>query len=296
MYIYKKLNIALFTLHFTFLIYNTLYLISMSSNSLDLIYNVNSLLDLFRMEVISFVDMTKEEQNVALENLKDTKFIDQFEEVCQHAMDDDYLRFVVFTQGVDHLIMLRVNRLVVAIAMCTEKESSSGKRSRDFNGKYMEIDVLCSRKLTNTGKQMLIAAENLALRRGMMHTSLTSLYNAIGFYERMNYAPVPPSMACNSRGPDSRMILDIHDEANQLVQLGKVPENEPIRSVSGPVGDLLRRFEVPTEMILHILSEYPVQVDKWSEWLNKIDIRDHFDGSNLIMTKCLIDTNDSGFL
>lgn len=262
----------------------------MSTNSLDLIYNVNSLLDLFHMDVISFVDMNKEGQNMALESIKDTKFIDQFEEVCQHAMDEDYLRFLIFVQGVDHLIMLRVNKLVVAISMCTEKESS------DFDGKYMEIDILCSRKLTSTGKQMIIAAENLALRRGMSYTSLTSLYNAIGFYERMNYAPVPPSMACNARGPDSRMILDIHDEANQLVQLGKVPENEPVLSVGGPVGDLLRRFNVPTNMILHLLSEYPVQVDKWSDWLNTIDIGDYFDGSNLRMTKCLLDTNDLGFL
>ena len=78
---------------------------------------------------------------------------------------------------------------------------------------------------------MLLAAENVALRRGLSFTSLSSLFTAIGFYNFMGYQTIPIEQACKSSKIDivkiaenARNLLDSSPINLRNIRLRDVPE------------------------------------------------------------------------
>ena len=113
-----------------------------------LISNVNSLFELFKLEHISFIGMNDFQRKTTLEDFYKTKSMEQLEEVCQKVLVKEYLQLVL--QDVSHILILKVKDLVVSHAFLTENQANDGRM-------FMDIDVLCARKFTSTGKHMLLA-------------------------------------------------------------------------------------------------------------------------------------------
>jgi len=246
-----------------------------------LIDNVNSLFGLFEMELISFIGMNDFQRKSTIENFYKSKSIQQLEEVCQDVLVIEYQKLVL--EGVDHILLLKVKDLVVSHTFLTEKHSQDGRS-------YMEIDVLCARKYTGTGKHMLLAAENLALRRGITFTRLSAVFEAIGFYEHMGYSSIPIESVCGP--PQNDMILTMFKQAKQLIgsnstDQGELPE---LKSIS-----ILSKLRFDKGQLTFLVNNFRNEIINWEAMLQNIDINKHFDDDNLLlMSKCLISSQTVG--
>ena len=259
-----------------------------------LIQNVDSLFGLFNLEVISLVDMSGSERIFTLESFLKSKSMEQLEEVCQQLLDEEYLKSVLRFEDVSHIMLLKVKDLVVAHSFLSEKTAPDGRL-------FMEIKVLCSRKLTSTGKQMLLAAENLSLRRGITFTKLSSVFEAIGFYERLGYKTVPIKYTC---GPPNQniigdtAILEVFKEAKSIidshfVESGNVLSDENFEKNTSRI---LLKLRFTRSQIAFIITHFNNRFSIWESILRTIvDLGEYFDNDGLLfMSKCLINSETIG--
>jgi hypothetical protein len=254
---------------------------------MNLIQDVNSLFDMFQMDVYPLIDMTPSQKEEALSQIQASPF-DQFEEVCQGGIDKEYLKCLIFTLGVDHIILMRLKNLVLAMAILSEKKTADSR-------KYMEIDILCARKDTSMGKQMLLASENLSLRRGFTFTSLSSLPTAMGFYKRMGYKSITPEQTCREPSQKDTLVLDVYEESKRLLSLERVNTfSGMLEPVQSKVTTILRNLQISDEDIAYLDESYGPIVDVMNQMLVDIDIEKSFDSGNLIMSKCLINSSTVG--
>lgn len=254
---------------------------------MNLVQDVNSLFDMFTIDVYSFIDMSKPETDSTLKKIQEGSF-EQFEEVCQGGIDQEYLKFLIFAQGVDHMIIMKVKNLVLSVAILSEKKTSSPK-------KYMEIDILCARKQSSMGKQMILASENFSLRRGFTFTSLSSLPAAMGFYKRMGYKSMTPEQTCEKPSQSDTLVFDVYEESIRLLSLERVSNfSNQMDRIESKVASILRNLDVSEEDISYLNEAHGPIVDIMNNLLMGTLIEKHFDGGNMIMSKCLINSSTVG--
>ena len=153
-----------------------------TSNKLELVRDVDALLGLFEMEIITLIGLSRTKKSVLLNKFMDSSDVVQLEEVCQGQIKQRYIEYTV-KHNVDYILLLKVKGLVVSYALLKERMSSTGV-------KYMYIDILCARKFSSTGRHMLLAAEEFSLRKGVKFTNLSSLPEVTGFYSKMGYKSI----------------------------------------------------------------------------------------------------------
>ena len=138
---------------------------------------------------------------------------------------------------------------------------------------------------------MLLAAENVALRRGLSFTSLSSLFTAIGFYKFMGYQTIPIEQACKSSKID---ILKIAENARKLldsspinlrnIRLRDVPE----KSLKTNIALVLKWMRFSKQEIILLIKSNATIMKKWEKDLENVDLNNYFDKEKLLlMTKCL---------
>lgn len=264
--------------------------------SIKLVQDLDSLFGLFNIEAISFVEMNDYEKRNALDSFYKSKNMDQLEDVCQKVLINEYLQNVLEFEGVSHIILLKVKDLVVAHSFLTERVSKDGRP-------YMEINVLCSRKFSSTGKHMLLAAENLALRRGITFTQLSAVFEAIGFYEKMGYKTVPIKYTCGEPNQiiNDTTILEVFKQAKQLIESYFMEFN---RGDSLSDGDrskvtsiILLRLNFTASQIAFLSNNFSDIFEQWENALSviKSNLSEYFDKDNLLlMSKCLINSSTVG--
>ena len=252
-----------------------------------LISDVDSLFNLFNTEVISLIDMGETQQKQTIDDFINSASMSQLEEVCQGLISQEYIELVLKTEPISHIILLKVNKLVVSYAFLTEKNAQNGRR-------YMYIDIICSRKHSSTGKHMLIAAENVALRRGITFTSLTSVFEAIGFYKKMGYNPIPVEEACgepNSGKLGDDDILRIFQDAKSITDLYYKSNNNRTVSIDTNITKMLSWMRFSQDQIAFIAENFKDHFENWGSATKNVDISDYFEDQLLLMTKCLINSN-----
>jgi len=251
-----------------------------------LIGDVDSLLNLFNTEVISLIDMNETQQKQAIDDFIKSASMSQLEDVCQGLITKEYIDLVIRTEPISHIILLKVNKLVVAYAFLTEKNAQNGRR-------YMYIDIICSRKHSSTGKHMLIAAENLALRRGITFTSLSSVFEAIGFYKKMGYNTIPVEEACgkpNSGKIGDDDILRMFQDAKSIIDLHYTPSNRNV-PMDTNITKMLSWMRFTQDQIGFIIENFNDHFENWEYATKNVNISDYFEDQLLLMTKCLINSN-----
>ncbi len=249
---------------------------------MNLIQDVNSLFEMFNMDVYSFVDKSNIEKETSMNKIKGESF-DQFQEICQGGIDEEYMKWLIFTQGVDHILLLKVKNLVISMAILNEKKN-------DASNTYMDIEILCARKQSSMGKQMILASENYALRKGITFTSLSSLPSAMMFYDRMGYKSITPNQACKAPSHDDTLVLDVYKESKRLLDLPRQSSfSDYMQRSESKVSTVLRNLQVSEEDISYLNQVHGDIFDIMNNRLNNIDIEKHFDSGNLVMSKCLVD-------
>lgn len=264
--------------------------------SIKLIQDVDSLFGLFNVETISFVGMNDYERRNALDSFYKSKNMDQLEDVCQKVLIIEYLQTVLEDDGISHVILLKLKDLVVAHCFLTERVARDGRT-------YMEINVLCSRKFSSTGKHMLLAAENLALRRGITFTQLSAVFEAIGFYEKMGYKTVPAQFTCGAPNQviSDTTILDVFKQATQLIDSYFMQFNG-VNSLSDEdrskvTSIVLLRLNFTTAQVAFLAMNFRNVFEQWESALIYIkdNLSEYFDKDNLLlMSKCLINSSTVG--
>ena len=251
--------------------------------SLKLFNDVNSLFGLFQMEVISFIGMNDFQRKSTLEDFFKSKNLEQLEESCQGVLAIEYQQLVL--QSIDHILILKVKDLVVSHAFLTEKEAQDGRR-------YMEVDILCSRQHTGTGKHMLLACESLALRRGITFTRLSSVFEAMGFYSKMGYSSIPIEAVCGP--PQNDMILTIFKQAKQLIGSNSIDQGD-IKLPELKTISILSKLRFEKLQLAYLLNYFRNEFIQWESMLENVDVDKHFDDDNLLlMSKCLINSHTIG--
>lgn len=254
-----------------------------------LVEGVDSICDLFSLDVISLMGMEEHTKKTVLDSL-DTS---QLEDVCQGVLDKDYIKLVLdgYEVDVSHVVLLKVKNLVISFAVLTEKFTPKGE-------KYMYIDILCARKYSGTGKYMLLAAEDVALRQGVRFASLSAVFEAIGFYEKMGYRSVPIYEACGDEKMITEMpfnsIIVFYKDAKQALETGNYTEGNSVLSDkerTKNVNAVLLKLRFTQDQIVFLHKKYVYMMDEWEELFQYIELDDYFEESTLIMTKCLVNSS-----
>ena len=251
--------------------------------TIQFIDDVDSLFGLFNTELISLVDMDERSKRLAIQSFSKSGDMGQLLTVCQGAINGSFIRDTL-KDDISHILLLRVKNLVVSYAFLTERKTKN-------NVNYMYINIICSRKFSSTGKHMLLAAENVALRRGLSFTALSSLFTAIGFYKTMGYQTIPIEQACKSSKID---IIDIAEKARKLldsspinlrnIRLRDVPEN----SLTTNIAIVLKWMRFSKQEIILLIKSNASIMKKWEKDLKSVDLNNYFDKERLLfMTKCL---------
>jgi len=251
----------------------------------QLVSDVDKLLSMFEMKAYDLFNMSNEDIN-ALE----LKIVTQTGDVCQGEIDPDYIKTVIRQAG--HIITLTVNNLIIGMSILTEKTVTETR--------YMEVEILCSRKFAGTGRQMLLASENLARSMIIKYMSLSSLPVSIGFYRKMGYLPIPVTHACHQSQQIHLDIVNVYDHARHLLYLqNPLMTNNTMREEDlTPARKFLLNTGLDTTQYRYLLKEYPEIVDGWNVLLQSINVDQLFEDGNLMMTKCLWDhpTGDIGVI
>ena len=264
----------------------------MSINT-KIIEDVDSLFSLLNTEIISLLGMNPIERKHTLDQFLDSTDSKQLEDVCQGLLVDDFIKLILLDQNISHIILLRMKKLVIAYAFLTEKETLNGIP-------YLYIDIICSRKYTSTGKQILLASENLALRRGITFTSLSSVFEAIGFYEKMDYKTIPINEACsqpNSGNIPDALILNISKEAKFFLDSTGYSQGNrkiPNETFNLNITRILSNLRFTQDQISYLMENFGSSYSIWEQSTRHIDLNDYFDDGLLLMTKCLINSKTIG--
>lgn len=234
--------------------------------------DVDSLLKMFQMDQFSFSGNDLGEKRRAFQKMiQEEKLYLQLDDVCQFSLKDDYSKNKMINAEVDHFLSLRVNQTLISFVLCTERRTEL---------RYMEVDVLCAREHSHTGKFMLKAAENLALSKGIGIMSLASIPPAVFFYEKMGYSPSLPE-DCGKFN-----ILDIQRDALSLLELPRKHEKDgTVHYMDSQVTKLLEFFEHSKQSILYLMTEYEREFDEWNRMLIPVDMIDLIRDGNLVMSK-----------
>ncbi len=258
-----------------------------------LIENVDSLFSLFNTETISLIDMNLIERKHTLDTFLNSSDMKQLEDVCQGLLVDDFIRLILLDEDISHIILLRMKKMVISYAFLTEKTTQNGTR-------YMYIDILCARKYTSTGTQILLAAENLALRKGITFSSLSSVFEAIGFYEKMGYKNIPINETCsqiNSGSIPDDLILNISKEAKFFLDSTNYsPGNRKIQdgTFNLNISMILSHLRFTRDQIAYLMENFGSSYSIWEQYTRHINLKDYFDDGLLSMTKCLINSKTVG--
>ena len=239
-----------------------------------LVGDVDKLFNMFEMKPYDLYTMTQDDIKILEDSI-----VNQTDEICQGAIDGDYIKTVVRQAG--HIITLSVNKLVIGMSILTEKLEGETR--------YMEVDILCSRKFSGTGRQILIASENLARSMMIGSVSLSSLPMSIGFYRKMGYLPVPIFRACENAVQVDLDVLNIYDHARYLLaaQPPLMTNNKMGEEVFNQARSVLLKMGLSVEEYRYLLKEYPEIASGWNDRVKIIEVEDLFEDGNLMMTKCL---------
>ena len=257
-----------------------------------LIENVDSLFGLFNLEVISLVGMSDSQRQSTIEAFYESKSIDQLEEVCQERLAIEYLKDVLEYQSISHILILKVKDLVMSHAFLSERTANDGRL-------FMEVNVLCSRKFTSTGKHMLLAAENLTLRRGITFTQLSSVFEAIGFYEKMGYKTVPINNVCGPPNSGDTAVLEVFKEASSIIGSYYTDDDDSELSdedFEKNTSLILLKLRFTDRQVAFLINRFQINFDRWENVLkNIVNTSDYFDKDDLLlMSKCLINSSTVG--
>lgn len=253
-----------------------------------MIEELDALCSSLNMEIISLIDKDEDERIKMMKSLD----LSQVTDTCQGSLGRDFISTVLDGNGdddkVSHVIVLTFNKLLISFALLTEKLTEMG-------AKYMYIDVLCARKHSSVGKTVLSAAESFSLRRGIKFTSLSSLFESIGFYSKMGYHSIPIEETC--LGPSDKKVpfnavIEFAKEAKEAIDTGDYVDNgialtrqeEDIKA-----NDVLLKMGFTDDQILFLNKTFKTMMDKWIDIFQDINIHDYFDTPELIMSKCLLD-------
>ena len=245
-----------------------------------LVDDVEKMLEMFEMKVHDFSLMDVLERRV-FEN----EILGQYQPVCQGAIDSQYV--IDTLEGSSHVITLNVNKLVIGMAILREQNGAT---------KYMEADIICAREHSRVGRLIVNACENLARSMNIGAISLSSVPNAIGFYRKLGYIPIPKSRICDEpRGIDHEILI-IYDRATDLVKIQNEEFSGGVGESDSPVKTLLVNLGMDPEKYVSMAGEFTDHIDMWNIMLEGIDVEELFDDGNLIMTKCLFNNpqNDLG--
>jgi len=239
-----------------------------------LVGDVDKLFSMFEMKSHDLYTMSQEDIKILEDSI-----VHQTDEICQGEIDGDYIKTVVRQAG--HIITLSVNKLVIGMSILTEKLEGITR--------YMEVDILCSRKFSGTGRQILLASENLARSMMIGSMSLSSLPISIGFYRKMGYMPVPVFRACENPQQIDLDVLNIYDHARYLLgaQPPLITNNQMGEEVHNQARSIVLKMGLTVEEYRYLLKEYPDIVNGWNDRVSIIEVEDLFEDGNLMMTKCL---------
>ena len=252
-------------------------------NNPKFIDDIDSLFGLFNTELISLIDMDPRERRLTMQSFKKSEDMGQLNTVCQGVINSSFINNTL-KDDISHILLLRVKNLVVSYAFLTERKTTN-------NVNYMYINIICSRKFSSTGRHMLLAAENVALRRGLAFTSLSSVFSAIGFYNRMGYKTIPIEEACKSNKFD---MIDIAKKARTFIESSPINlvnirlRDVPEQSLNTNIASILKWMGFRKQEIVLLIKSNASVMKKWEKELKNVDLNKYFDRERLLlMTKCL---------
>ena len=243
----------------------------MMTTTPKLVDDVEKMLGMFEMKVHDFSFM-----NVLERRIFENEILAQYQPVCQGSIGSGYVTDAL--EESSHVITLNVNSLVIGMAILREQLGVT---------KYMEIDIICAREHSRVGRLILNACENLARSMKIGAVSLSSVPNAIGFYRKMGYLPIPKSRICDEPHGIDNEILMIYDSAKKLIEL----QNDKYAGGDGendsPLKTLLVNLGIDINDYVSMAGEFTDHIEMWNVMLEGIDVDELFDDGNIIMTKCL---------
>jgi len=238
-----------------------------------LVDDVEKMLSMFEMKVHDFSLM-----NVLERRIFENEILQQYQPVCQGSISVQYATDAL--EEASHVITLNVNSLVIGMAVLREQEGTV---------KYIEVDIICAREHSRVGRLILNACENLARSMKIGAVSLSSVPNAIGFYRKMGYLPIPQSRICDEPRGIDREILIIYDNAKNLIAM----QNDKYAGGAGEseskIKKLLVNLGIELDQYVSMAGEFTDHIEMWNIMLEDIDVDELFDDGNIIMTKCLFD-------
>lgn len=290
--------------------------------------------EIITIEVHSFRGMDKAQRKEKFAEVK--KAWDQFQDVCQAEVDPGHIAdFATAIQGdgpeelsCDYMVVLSSNKYVLGYAL-TAKETieydaptldrlTKAPHSYKFDkDKTLNIKLLCARKRSGIGTQLVRVCENLAIHLRCASIHLTAVPTAYGFYKSIGLSPFKQAnVACNPVLDEEAEKTDANKFETAILSMAEVFESSegmadqfPIERQKGKykkymAGTSEARRAVLSGVLVSQVAE-PERVYKWAcqptkltQQLNIIvqNVFTHntVHSDTIPMTKCLLHKYSSG--
>lgn len=229
--------------------------------------DVDALLGMFQLQHFTFPGSDMDEKIAAFGTiLREENLSEQLDDVCRLELGYDYAKDLIMEGRVDHMITLRVNRVLIAFVLCSEKRVE------------MEVQVLCTREYSHTGRFMMDAVEKLALKKGLGTVTVSAIPSAIYFYDKLGY-----NIGTNC---EKNSILDVARGVERLRHIPKKNEGS-LPEVDPQISTLLYFFGYEKDEIGKLKREYPLQFEEWRNAFHGVEMKKISSSGGLKMSKCL---------
>lgn len=171
--------------------------------------------EMITIELHTFSDMDRAQRTEKFKELK--RAWGQFKDVCQGEVDDNHIaNFATAIQGdgsselsCDYVVVMYCNNYVLGYVMVAkvnidydaptlDRLKQPLHKHRFDKDKALNIKLLCSRKSSGIGTQLVHVCENLAIHLRCASMYLAAVPTAYGFYKSRGFAPFKNAkVACN---------------------------------------------------------------------------------------------------
>lgn len=148
------------------------------------------------IKVHDFKGLTEDQRLAKFNHLKEAW--NQFQDICQGEVDAAHiLKFAAAIKGrpesedmrTDYAVVISVSRYVLGYALVSEDAVEYVGVADNNSTKALGIKLLCARKASGVGTQLVRACENLARHLGCASIYLEAVPTAYGFYKKMGLDP-----------------------------------------------------------------------------------------------------------
>lgn len=249
--------------------------------------------EIITIDVHTFRGMDIPQRKQKFAELK--KAWDQFQDVCQGEVDPGHIaKFATAIQGdephelsCDHVVVISSNNYVLGYAM-TAKETieydsptqallaQTPHRHKFDKDKTLNTKLLCARKRSGIGTQLVRVCENLAIHLRCASIHLTAVPTAYGFYKSMGLSPFKQTnVACNPVLDEEAEKTDANKFETAILSMANFFESSEGMADTFPIERQMRKYkkymadtsEARRAVLQGVLVSRVVAVERMYKWV-----------------------------